>query len=111
MAADQGTGSALYDDKSSTPVLRFPRRITSLYANYPYAYVHLDGLGTQVLSIPAHYARVQMLPEARRFDAALGIGDAFAASGYVEFATPATILAPPDILRDSLDMDCNGSDD
>jgi hypothetical protein len=110
MAVDQGTGSALYDGESSTPLLSFPRRITSLFVDYPYAYVHVDGLGTQVLSIPAHYTRVQMLPQAQRFDTTLVTGDAFAASGYVEFATPATVFPPADILRDSVDMDCNGSD-
>jgi hypothetical protein len=110
MAVDHGTGSALYDDKSSAPLLHFPRRITSLDVNYPYVYVHLEGLGTQVLSIPGRYARVQMLPEARRFDTMLGTGDVFAASGYIEFATPATIVEAVDLAADSVDMDCDGSD-
>jgi len=111
IAAEQGTGSVLYDEKSAEPVMHFPKRITGLFVSYPYAYVHLDGLGTQVLYTPDHYRRVQMLADASAFDTADPIGTAFARSGYVEYATQESIFGPPDTSGDRIDANCDGSDD
>jgi hypothetical protein len=111
VAVEQDAGSVLYDDKSAEAVMRFPKRITGLSVSYPYAFVNLDGLGTQVLYTPDHYRRVQMLPDASSFDTASPTGTAFAGSGYVEYATQESIFAPPDISGDGVDTDCNGIDD
>lgn len=109
VAADQGTGSVLYDDNSSAPVMRFPRRITGVFVSFPYVFVNLEGLGTQVLYSPDHYRRVQLLPDAGPFTAATRT--AFAGSGHIDYATSGSVFAPGDTRGDQIDVDCNSTDD
>jgi hypothetical protein len=70
--ADAGSGSSIYgiDANGSTSHRSFPQRITGLFSDYPYVFVQLAGIGTQVLSYVDDFRNVQTIPNIGAFDTA-----------------------------------------
>jgi len=108
VAVDDGTGALLYGSHLGRP-LRFPRKITSMFAEGSYLYVQLDGLGLQILNVANGLRRVQSVPEVGAFDTA--IYGAVAGNGYVDYDTWRSVHGPADSPGDHIDQNCDGSDD
>jgi hypothetical protein len=107
VAVDDGSGAAVYGSHLGSP-LRFPRKITGMFAAGGYLYVQLDGLGLQILNISNGLQRVQSIPDVGGFDTATY--GAVAGNGYVHFSTESSVFAPADSPGDQIDRNCDGHD-
>ena len=108
VAVDDGTGSLLQESRPAAKPVRFPRKITRMFAEGSYLYVQLDGLGLQVLSLYNDMRRVQSFPEVGAFDTAhQGV---FAGNGYVHTTASSSVRRPADISGDGIDRNCDGAD-